>query len=84
MNTVGGGGGGGLMRSFLRNGIRGNVLCSFSLSFTQVENIIMLDEYYADWTMQQELEKYQKEATCDPLLVTILLRPRYVVCPSEK
>ncbi|XP_036421241.1 telomerase protein component 1 isoform X2 [Colossoma macropomum] len=45
---------------------------------TKVDNIIMLDESYTDWYMIEEIKKYRKETTSDPLLVTILLKATFI------
>uniref|UniRef100_A0AAR2L1V2 TROVE domain-containing protein n=1 Tax=Pygocentrus nattereri TaxID=42514 RepID=A0AAR2L1V2_PYGNA len=43
-------------------------------SFAQVDNIMMLNDCYTDWFVSEEIKKYRKETSNDPLLVNILLR----------
>ncbi|KAL7832341.1 hypothetical protein AOLI_G00298890 [Acnodon oligacanthus] len=41
---------------------------------TKVDNIVMLNDHHTDWSVSEEIKKYRKETSNDPLLVNILLR----------
>ncbi|KAL7849289.1 hypothetical protein SRHO_G00209120 [Serrasalmus rhombeus] len=48
--------------------------CKLLEEKTKVDNIMMLNDCYTDWFVSEEIKKYRKETSNDPLLVNILLR----------
>ncbi|XP_076831908.1 telomerase protein component 1-like [Brachyhypopomus gauderio] len=46
---------------------------------TKVDNIILLDEHYMCWSVEQEVTKFRKDSVCDPLVVKILFRSSVII-----